>query len=291
MQILTSPDEVRASVRSWQSEGLRAGLVPTMGALHEGHLSLVRASAAECDRTVVSVFVNPTQFPPGEDLGRYPRRLDSDADLLEFAGAHLVFAPTEDVMYPPGFCTYVEQQRLTARLCGAFRPGHFRGVTTIVAKLLNTVPADRAYFGRKDFQQAVVIRRMVEDLDMPVEVRVMPTVREADGLAMSSRNEYLSAGERAQALCLHEALSEARRLFQDGESSPELLTEAMRNVVAGSPDARPQYIEIVSPETLEPATEVTADSVALLAVFIGETRLIDNMPFGECNDVFVQADT
>ena len=288
IQCERSPDGTRGRVRLWQREGLLVGLVPTMGALHEGHLSLVRASVAECDRTVVSIFVNPAQFGPGEDLARYPRRLESDCRLLESAGTDLVFAPTDAAMYPPGFCTYVVQERLIDRLCGAFRPGHFRGVLSVVAKLLNIVPADRAYFGRKDFQQCVVIRRMVEDLNLPVRVRVMPTVRERDGLAMSSRNEHLAPAQREQAVCLYRALTAARQLFQAGERSAQRLIEEMRRVIAACPLARVQYIEIVVPDTLDPVDRVSEGSVAALAVYVGEVRLIDNLPFGAVEDVLVQ---
>lgn len=276
-----SPQEVRGQVRRWQQQGLTVGFVPTMGALHEGHLSLVRASAAECDRTVVSVYVNPTQFAPGEDVTEYPRQLERDCQLIGEAGADLVFSPSDDVTYPPGFCTYVVQERLTESLCGAFRPGHFRGVLTIVLKLFHIVPADRAYFGRKDFQQSVVIRRMVADLNVPVEIRVLPTVREADGLAMSSRNAYLTPKLRTQATCLYEALTAAKEGFRTGETRAARLIEAMREVIARRPDARPQYVEIVSPDSLGSISRVTPTSVAALAVFVGEVRLIDNMSFGD----------
>ena len=287
IQALQSPEQVRTALKGWRGQGLSVGFVPTMGALHEGHVSLVRASVAECSRTVVSIYVNPTQFPQGEDLGKYPRRLEKDCELLEQAGADLVFAPNDQVMYPEGFCTYVVQEKLTERLCGAFRPGHFRGVLTVVLKLLNIVPADRAYFGRKDFQQTVVIRRMVADLNLPVEILVQPTVREKDGLAMSSRNEYLTPEQRKQAVCLYEALSAARRLYRAGERSAAPLIKEMEHVIARSPGARPQYVEIVSPDSLAPVEEATDDSVAALAVFVGGVRLIDNMPLGECDDIFL----
>jgi pantoate--beta-alanine ligase len=260
-----------------------------MGSLHEGHLSLLRASGDECDRTVVSIYVNPAQFGPSEDFERYPRRLESDSRAAVQAGADLVFAPTGEVMYPEGFCSYVVQEKLTDVLCGAFRPGHFRGVLTVVLKLLNLVPADRAYFGRKDLQQSVVIRRMVADLNVPVDVRVMPTVREADGLAMSSRNEHLSPSQRVQARCLYEAIKVAREKFRDGERSGGRLVAAMREIIESEPEARVQYAEIVSPESLEAAEDVTEESVAVLAAFVGEVRLIDNMPLGECEDVFVSS--
>jgi len=290
MTLERAPAKVRRRVRDWQREGLTVGLVPTMGALHEGHLSLVRASVRECARTVVSVYVNPTQFAAGEDLDTYPRRLEADRRVLEADGAHLLFAPGNRVMYEPGFCTYVVQEGLTDRLCGALRDGHFRGVLTVVMKLFQIVPADMAYFGRKDFQQSVVIGRMARDLNVPVEIRVMPTVRERDGLAMSSRNEYLSADQRGAAVCLYEALVAARELFGSGVTSAESLIERMRQVIAREPAARAQYVEIVAPDTLEPVTHATARSVAALAVLIGEVRLIDNMPLGECRDVFAGAE-
>jgi len=281
LQRISDPIDARRIVRAWQREGLSVGFVPTMGALHEGHLSLVRASAAECDRTVVSIYVNPTQFAPGEDLDKYPRRLEADCRLAAEAGADLAFCPTDRAMYPDGFCTYVVQEGLTDVLEGASRPTHFRGVLTIVCKLFHCVPADRAYFGRKDFQQTVVVRRMVRDLDIPVEVRVLPTVREPDGLAMSSRNSYLSHEERRQALCLYEALSEAVRLYRQGHTDADALRDAMRRIIAGAPLARPDYVEIVDTRTLKPVAQVTGRAIAVLAVRVGQTRLIDNMPFGE----------
>ncbi|KPK62754.1 MAG: pantoate--beta-alanine ligase [Planctomycetes bacterium SM23_32] len=271
---------MRRAVRAWQAEGLTVGLVPTMGALHEGHLSLVRASVAECDRTVVSIYVNPAQFGEGEDLQEYPRRLDEDCRVAEQNGVDLVFCPTDRVMYPQGHATFVVQERLTEVLEGAFRPTHFRGVLTVVCKLFNIAPADRAYFGQKDFQQTVVVRRMVCDLNIPIRVRVMPTVREEDGLAMSSRNECLTAREREQASCLSRALVEARRVYEGGRTDAGALREAMRAVIAAAPLARPDYVEVVDHETLEPVSEVTDRAVAVLAVRIGRTRLIDNMPFG-----------
>jgi pantoate--beta-alanine ligase len=275
------PDCARQAVSRWQAEGLTVGFVPTMGAFHEGHLSLIRASVRECDRTVVSIYVNPTQFAPGEDLDKYPRRLDADLRLAEQAGAHLVFCPTDEVMYPAGHATYVAQERLTGVLEGRARPTHFRGVLTVVCKLLHIVPADRAYFGQKDFQQTVVIRRMVRDLNIPAVIRVMPTVREPDGLAMSSRNECLNAEERRQAACLYRALTEGRRLYRTGEADPDAIRAAMERIIAEAPLARPDYVEVVDGETLAPAERVTDRAVAVLAVRMGRTRLIDNLPFAE----------
>jgi pantoate--beta-alanine ligase len=241
----------------------------------------------ECDRTVVSIFVNPTQFGETEDLGGYPRRVQADCELLEQEGVDLAFVPSEKAMYPPGACTWVVQEELTDKLCGAFRPGHFRGVLTVVMKLLHISMAHRAYFGRKDFQQAVLIRRMVRDLNVPTRIRVMPTVREKDGLAVSSRNEYLTDGERTQAVCLFEAFSAARRRYEDGEKRAEKLIESMKDVLAQYPDAEPEYVEIVDRNTLNRVDRVDSDSVAAMAVHLGGARLIDNMPFAEWNDVFI----
>ncbi len=274
----TCPHETRGLISAWQAEGLSVGLVPTMGALHEGHLSLVRASDGECDRTVVSIYVNPTQFGADEDLAQYPGDLNEDCRLAEGAGADLVFCPDDDAIYPDGHCTFVDQRGLTEVLEGEFRPAHFRGMLTVVLKLLNIVPADRAYFGRKDFQQTVVVRRMVRDLNVPTEVRAMPTVREQDGLAMSSRNRYLSEEERRQAACLHRALVAARERYAAGETAGDVLCGTMDRVIVEAPMAQADYVEVVDCETLEPVDVATDRSVAALAVRIGRTRLIDNMP-------------
>jgi len=278
LQRCVHPDRTQAIVSAWKADGLTVGLVPTMGALHEGHLSLVRASVAENDRTVVSIYVNPTQFGPTEDLDAYPRRLDEDCRLAEKEDTDLAFCPTDEVIYPAGFSTHVVQDGLTGVLEGACRPGHFRGVLTVVCKLFSIVPADRAYFGRKDFQQTVVVRRMVRDLNMPVRIRVMPTVREADGLAMSSRNAYLNNEERRQARCLFEALSTARAAYEGGETDGDVVRSAMVEVIGRTPLARMEYAEVVDGETLGPLGVLTDRAVAVLAVRIGETRLIDNMP-------------
>jgi len=281
LEPIRNPERTREMVRSWQARALTVGFVPTMGALHEGHLSLMRASAAECDRTVISIYVNPTQFGEGEDLNEYPRRMAADCAAAERVGVDLVFAPTDSAMYPAGFATYVTQQGLTEKLCGAFRPGHFRGVLTVVAKLFNIVPAHFAYFGQKDFQQSVVIKRMVQDLNFAVHIRVLPTVREPDGLAMSSRNQYLNESQRQQATCLYRALSAARRLYASGQKNVNALLEEMNKAIAEAPDATPEYIEIVDGETLDSLQEATDRSVAALAVKIGSVRLIDNMPLAD----------
>jgi pantoate--beta-alanine ligase len=248
-----------------------------MGALHEGHMSLVRRSVADNGATVVSIFVNPTQFGPAEDLAKYPRPFEADCRKCEAAGVAIVFAPEAAEMYAKDFSTYVEETRLSRGLCGATRPGHFRGVTTVVAKLFNIVGPDRAYFGQKDAQQAAVIKRMARDLDMGVEIVVMPIVREADGLAMSSRNAYLSAREREEALVLSRGLAEARRLFEGGERRCGALVEAVRKTIAQAPDAKVDYIEAVDAETLEGVEPIRGRTLLALAVFVGKTRLIDNV--------------
>jgi len=280
MECLSSPGKVRNAVRAWQAEGLSVGLVPTMGALHEGHLSLIRASVSECDRTVISIYVNPTQFAPGEDLDEYPRRFEEDCRLAEENGVDLVFCPADRDMYAEGHATYVVQERLTELLEGESRPTHLRGVLTVVCKLFNIAPADRAYFGQKDFQQTVVVRRMVRDLNLPVTIRVMPTVRESDGLAMSSRNAYLNQEERQQATCLYQALCKALELYGDGQTDAVAARDAMLRIIERRPLARPDYVEIVDRETLEAVEKLSDRAVAVLAVRLGDTRLIDNMPLG-----------
>jgi len=276
MKIVQHTQEVRRAVREARAQGKTVGLVPTMGALHEGHLSLMRAARKETGFVVASIFVNPTQFGPNEDFKRYPRAMDADARLCEGVGVDLIFAPEPREIYPDGFATYVVQSDLPDGLCGPHRPGHFRGVTTVVTKLFNIVQPDVAYFGQKDYQQAAVIRRMVRDLDMPIEVRVMPIVREADGLAMSSRNRYLSPAERERALCLSRALTEAKKLADAGERSTAALLDAMNRIVRPAVD-KVDYISIVHPETLREVGDVSSGAVAAMAVWIGKTRLIDNM--------------
>jgi pantoate--beta-alanine ligase len=250
-----------------------------MGALHEGHLSLVRAARAESDRVLVSVYVNPAQFSPGEDLAAYPRDLEADLRGVGEAGGDAVATFTDDEIYPPGFATTVEVAGLTEGLCGSARPAHFRGVTTVVTKLFNLVRPHRAYFGQKDAQQAAVIRRMTADLDFGVEIRVLPTVREKDGLAMSSRNAYLDPAERKRALCLVRALARAKTMAEEGERDGKTLREAMAAVVrdVGGETAVVDYIEIVDPETFAPLDRIEGAALAALAVRVGPARLIDNM--------------
>lgn len=256
------------------------GLVPTMGYLHEGHLSLVRAARAENDHVVASIYVNPTQFGPQEDLGSYPRDLPRDLALLEAEGVALAWTPADGSMYPPGYSTWVTVEGLTDPLEGAQRPGHFRGVTTIVAKLFNAVQPDRAYFGQKDAQQAAVIRKMVQDLDFPLQVVVCPIVREPDGLAMSSRNSYLDPAEREAATVLYRALQSASQAYQDGERRAEALREVLARTINDEPLARLQYVSAANPYTLQELHGEADQALLSMAVYIGRTRLIDNLVLG-----------
>jgi len=254
----------------------KLGLVPTMGALHEGHLSLVRAARAKSDVVAVSIFVNPTQFGPNEDFARYPRNFERDCDLLKQEKVDLVFAPSVQEMYPDTNTSWVEVQGMSDRLCGKSRPGHFRGVTTVVAKLFNVIGPDLAFFGQKDAAQVAIIRRMVRDLNIPVQIEVGAIVREPDGLAMSSRNAYLTPGERKSALVLHRSLMRVKELFMHGEHSAEKLISTAKSELTAESVIKLDYFEIVDPETLEAMTVITKPALAAVAVFIGNTRLIDN---------------
>lgn len=251
------------------------GLVPTMGYLHEGHLSLIRRAREECEHVVVSIFVNPTQFGPKEDLSRYPRDLERDTRLIE-PYTDLLWTPTAEIMYPAGFQTWVEVEAMTRPLEGAMRPGHFRGVTTVVAKLFNGVQPHRAYFGQKDAQQAAVLRQMVRDLSYPLEIVVCPIVREPDGLAMSSRNVYLDPDQRRAATVLYRSLSAAKKAYENGERNADTLRQVMKDVLAAEPLAEMQYVSCADYDTLEELTEVKRKALLSMAVFIGKTRLIDN---------------
>jgi pantoate--beta-alanine ligase len=275
-KVVTTVAELRDTLASVRRAGGKIGLVPTMGALHEGHLSLVRRAKAECDYTVVSIYVNPSQFGPQEDLGSYPRTLEADLDALAGCGVELAFVPVDQEVYGQGHATWVEVGSVAEPLEGQCRPGHFCGVATIVLKLFNMVGAEVAYFGQKDYQQALVIRRMVEDLDLPIELRVCPIVREADGLAMSSRNAYLSLGGRQRALVLYRSLQLASELVRQGQRDPRTIAERMRAVITTAEDARIDYIALVDPDTLEPVGRITSPTLAALAVRIENTRLIDN---------------
>ncbi|HVN15449.1 MAG TPA: pantoate--beta-alanine ligase [Anaerolineales bacterium] len=252
------------------------GLVPTMGYLHEGHLSLIRRAKGECDHVVVSIFVNPTQFGPNEDLSKYPRDLNRDLSLIEPLSVDVVWTPTAEVMYPNGYQTWVQVEALTQPLEGAMRPGHFRGVTTVVAKLFNTVQPHKAYFGQKDAQQAAVIRQMTRDLSYPIEIVVCPIVREADGLAMSSRNKYLEGENRQAALVLSRALNAAKQAYDKGERRAETLRQIMKDVIATEPRAQMQYVSCADYGTLEELETVKGKTLLSMAVYIGKTRLIDN---------------
>ncbi len=275
-QLVTTVDELRQCLSAVRRAGRRIGLVPTMGALHEGHLSLVRASRESCDFTVVTIFVNPTQFSPEEDLDAYPRTLDADMQALARCGADLVFAPQNSEVYRPGHQTWVEVQEVSKPLEGSCRPTHFRGVTTVVMKLFNMVGADAAFFGQKDYQQALVIRRMAADLDVPTEIHVCPIVREADGLALSSRNAYLSPAGRAQAVVLSKSLRLAEELVERGECNPAEIISQMREVIVSVESAKIEYIALTDPETMDPVEEIRGPALAALAVVVENTRLIDN---------------
>jgi pantoate--beta-alanine ligase len=251
-----------------------------MGALHEGHLSLVRAACAKTDVVAASIFVNPTQFGPNEDFARYPRNLESDCAILEREGVELVFAPSVEEMYPAGAVTWVTVDGMSDRLCGKSRPGHFRGVTTVVAKLFHIVEPDVAFFGQKDAAQHAIIRRMVRDLDLPVAIEVCPIVREADGLALSSRNAYLTAEERKSALVLYRSLRRAEGIFQAGEQDSAKLIAAAKQEFASEPSVRLDYFEIVNPDSLEPESRISHPCLHAVAAYLGKTRLIDNIVLG-----------
>ncbi len=279
-RVVAEADAARESVRQAQVAGKTIGFVPTMGALHEGHLSLVDAARAECDLAVVSIFVNPTQFGPKEDLSRYPRDLERDLKLLASRGCDLVFAPTVEEMYPAGYVTSIDVGNLGCELEGAFRPDHFRGVATVVLKLFQIVPADVAFFGRKDYQQTLVVKRMVTDLNVPIEIRVLPTVREADGLAMSSRNAYLSADERRRALALSQSLRLAEQMVRDGLREVEAIRGKMFDHLKSSGVDEVQYVAFVADGTITPVESVDGPTTVAIAAKVGPTRLIDNLRIG-----------
>lgn len=277
MECYATCDELRTAVARARARGLSVGLVPTMGALHAGHLSLVDASLRECEHTVVTIFVNPTQFGPHEDYATYPRTLEEDLAALAHRGVHTVFTPTAEEMYRPGHATFVEMQGVALPLEGQRRPGHFRGVATIVLKLFQLVLPDRAYFGQKDYQQTLVVRRMVADLNLNVEIRLCPIVRDADGLALSSRNRYLSPHERQQALTLYRALRHVSQRVAAGERDCRVLLGEIESLFAATPGLRLDYAAIADPETLAPLERLEGPAVCALAAFVGTTRLIDNM--------------
>jgi pantoate--beta-alanine ligase len=277
MQVFRTISDMRAASRAARRDGKRFGFVPTMGALHEGHLSLVRAARARCDVVAASIFVNPLQFGPKEDLAKYPRDFDRDCELLEKEGVDILFAPSVDEMYPAGAVTHVTVEVLSDKLCGKSWPGHFRGVTTVVAKLFHIVEPDVAFFGQKDAAQVAIVRRMVRDLDFPVEIVVCPIVREPDGLAMSSRNAYLSAQDRKSALALYRALKRVQELFDKGERNAARLIDTGKGTFMEEKHARLDYFEIVDPDTLVSVQQITRPMLVAVAAFVGSTRLIDNL--------------
>jgi len=276
LRVLTSPYDTQAQVLQIRRGGQRVALVPTMGALHDGHLSLVRIARQRAEVVVASIFVNPTQFGPQEDFSRYPRTLDADLSALSVAGCDLVFLPAADDIYPPGFSTSVEPPAVAQPLEGVCRPGHFRGVATIVLKLFHLIPAHLACFGQKDYQQLQVIRRMTADLNLPIEIVACPTVREPDGLAMSSRNRYLSPAERQQALSISRALASAAQQVKDGERNAAAIKQQMRNTLAAAGIEKTDYATVADAETLAESNRIEGPAVALIAAFVGTTRLIDN---------------
>lgn len=276
MKVYGTVKEVRDQVKRWRARGLSVGLVPTMGFLHEGHGSLISKAVEQNDRVVVSVFVNPTQFGPGEDLEAYPRDMDRDSAYCESLGANVIFHPEPSEMYDPDFTTYVNMEVLSETLCGVTRPIHFRGVCTVCTKLFNIVKPDRAYFGQKDAQQLAIIRRMVRDLNMDLEIVGCPIVREEDGLAKSSRNEYLSPEERKAALILSQSIFLGEKMIADGEKSAEAVKKAMTEKINTEPLAEIDYVEVVDGISMQPIEEIKAPALVAIAVKIGRTRLIDN---------------
>ena len=279
MKIATTIAEVRAQVREWKQQGLTVGLVPTMGYLHEGHASLVKTSVQQCDRTVASVFLNPTQFGPGEDLETYPRDFEHDCALLTECGCDMVFHPEVSEMYPDGFATFVEvQSEMPRQLCGKTRPIHFRGVCTVVSKLFNIVTPDKAFFGQKDAQQLAIIRKMVQDLNFDIQIVGCPIIREEDGLAKSSRNTYLSETERTAALCLSRAVKAGQDTICKGIKAEEVLAK-MRGIIEAEPLAKIDYVSMVDALDMQPVESVEKDVLVAMAVYIGKTRLIDNFSY------------
>lgn len=276
MEICSTIDAVRKQVKEWKREGLTIGFVPTMGYLHEGHRSLMEAARKENDKVVVSIFVNPMQFGPTEDLESYPRDLQKDATLCEGVGVDLIFHPEPEEMYPEGFCSYVDMNGLTTELCGKSRPIHFRGVQTVVLKLFHIVTPDNAYFGQKDAQQLAVIKRMVKDLSVDITIHGCPIIREEDGLAKSSRNTYLNAQERQAALILSKSLREGKRLIAEGQKDADTIKKAITDYIQTEPMAKIDYVDVVDFDTITPIHTIAGETLVAIAVYIGKTRLIDN---------------
>ncbi|MCX7918432.1 MAG: pantoate--beta-alanine ligase [bacterium] len=277
MQIIKNIGEMQTWSNNVRKENRTIGFVPTMGYFHEGHLNLMREARKQCDRVVVSIYVNPTQFGPQEDFTQYPRDLNHDISLAEPIGIDCLFIPSDEQIYPEGYQTYVTVEQLSKRLCGKSRPGHFRGVATIVTKLLNIVQPDTLYLGQKDAQQAILLSKMVQDLNIPVKVVILPTTRECDGLAMSSRNKYLSDNERRQAVVLYQSLQLAQSIIKQGEKNAARIIQAMQQLISSQPDARIDYVSIVDPKTLDDVNVITEPVLIAIAVYIGKTRLIDNI--------------
>jgi pantoate--beta-alanine ligase len=277
MKVAKTIESVRNLVKAARSKGKIIGFVPTMGALHIGHISLIEAAAKKCDFVVVSIFVNPTQFGPGEDFEKYPRPLKADLEICRKAGIDVVFAPGPQQMYPGENLTWVNVEKLTERLCGQFRPGHFSGVTTVCAKLFNIVAPDIAFFGQKDAQQAIVIKRMVADFNMPLKIVVCPTVRQADGLAVSSRNQYLTESQKKNAPLIYKSLQKCQKLIADGVADSKTIINQMRKILQQAPSIKIEYISIVDADTLQELKKITGKVLTAVAVKIGSTRLIDNI--------------
>ena len=276
MEVITKINEMRIRVLSVKDSKKSIGFVPTMGALHDGHISLMRSARKENDELIVSIYLNPTQFDNNEDFDKYPRQLDKDIEIIRKENADVVFAPSNEEIYPNGFCTNVRQNRLTEALCGRVRLGHFNGVTTIVTKLFNIIKPDRAYFGQKDYQQSAVIKRLVADLNMNIDIKVCPTVREEDGLALSSRNKRLNLEERQSALCLYDSLLKARAMFDSNIRDTKNIIKEMTSVIKKTKHTKIDYISIVNERTLEELSLIDGKALAAVAVWIGNTRLIDN---------------
>lgn len=276
IKVVSTVDETRAQVKEWRKQGLTVGLVPTMGYLHEGHQSLIKKAVEENDRVVVSVFVNPIQFAPNEDLETYPRDLEADTKLCDSTGADLIFHPAPEEMYPEGFSTHIQMDNLTKELCGKTRPTHFGGVCTVVGKLFNIIQPDKAYFGQKDAQQLAIIKRMVRDLNFDIEIIGCPIIREPDGLAKSSRNTYLNADERKAALILSKSIELGKQLVSEGERDAQSIIKAMTDKINTEPLARIDYVNVVDALNIEPLDTLNGEVLVAIAVYIGKTRLIDN---------------
>jgi pantoate--beta-alanine ligase len=277
MEIAKTIESVKTLVKAARSQGKKIGMVPTMGDLHIGHISLIEAAARKCDFVVVSIFVNPTQFCPGEDFEKYPRPIDEDLEICRKTGVDVVFAPTKEQMYEKENLTWVNVERLTKPLCGQFRPGHFRGVTTVCAKLFNIIEPDIAFFGQKDGQQAIVIKRMVADLNMPLEIIVCPTVRQPDGLAVSSRNKYLTEQQKKDATHIYESLQKCQEMIDAGIKDTKKIITQMRKILSRASSIKIEYVSIVDAETLEKIDHIDRHVLAAVAVRIGQARLIDNI--------------